>query len=162
MLHNCSDSISIARIQYETRFPSKHHRPHLIRVLADQLRSVTKARAQYEIIPLIEIRILRLIDPKISKLVFFTNHQNHRITPQLATVGEKKRECLFMHSVSTLHKLSGALFQGHSCKIGNMRCPGTLKIKILNLKKRNKFFLFFYVSISHPRRKKYWVTLSDK
>ena len=90
MLHNCSDSISIARIQYETRFPSKHHRPHLIRVLADQLRSVTKARAQYEIIPLIEIRILRLIDPKISKLVFFTNHQNHRITPQLATVGEKK------------------------------------------------------------------------
>ena len=32
---------------------------------------------------------------------------------------------------------------GHSCKIGNMRCPGTLKIKILNLKKKNKFFCFF-------------------
>ena len=87
---DCSNSISFTPIHYETRFPSKHHRPHLIQVLADQLRSVTKARAQYEIIPLIEIRILRLIDPKISKLVFFTNHQNHRITPQLATVGEKK------------------------------------------------------------------------
>ena len=77
-LQNCSNSISIAPIQYETRFPSKHHWPHLIQVLADKLRSVTKARTQYEIIPLIEIRILRLIDSKISKLrFFFINHQNY-------------------------------------------------------------------------------------
>ena len=32
--------------------------------------------------------------------------------------------------------------------------PEHWKIKILNLNKKNKFFLLFYVSISHPRRKK--------
>ena len=35
------------------------------------------------------------------------------------------------------------IYKGHSCKIGNMCCPGTLKNQIPNLKKRNKFFCFF-------------------
>ena len=39
------------------------------------------------------------------------------------------------------------IYKGHSCKIGNMCCPGTLKNQIPNLKKRNKFFCFlcFYI-----------------
>ena len=43
---------------------------------------------------------------------------------------------------------------GHSCKMGNMRCPGTLKNQNPQFEEKKYFFLLFYVSISHPRMKK--------
>ena len=33
--------------------------------------------------------------------------------------------------------------KGHSCKIGNMRCPGTLKNQNPQFEEKNKFFCFF-------------------
>ena len=35
------------------------------------------------------------------------------------------------------------LYMGHSCKIGNMRCPGTLKNQNPQFEGKNKFFLLF-------------------
>ena len=36
-----------------------------------------------------------------------------------------------------------AMLVGHSCKIGNMRCPGTLKNQNPQFEEKNKFFCFF-------------------
>ena len=35
------------------------------------------------------------------------------------------------------------IMEGHSCKIGNMRCPGTLKNQNPQFEEKNKFFCFF-------------------
>ena len=45
-----------------------------------------------------------------------------------------------MRSTCILHT-----YKGHSCKIGNMRCPGTLKNQNPQFEEKNIFFLLFYV-----------------
>ena len=43
----------------------------------------------------------------------------------------------------TLVRVQSTMHMGHSCKIGNMRCPGTLKNQNPQFEEKNKFFCFF-------------------
>ena len=79
--------------------------------------------------------------PALTAVTAIQRYQRHlqssRLAPQEICPLLLMQTCIGNWSPSLLQHL------GHSCKIGNMRCPGTLKNQNPQFEEKNKFFCFF-------------------